>query len=152
MFCIFNKQCNDSSVQSCVVDCRALNAPLHQLWKAFPLVWWICVCPRVTFRSAAVSGRGLQIIYPNYSTPIILSALTLCCEFVGVWLSCTCRFLVRLTHLWVLVVSWHGWPMSLSDCTAPGLKYSSAVSAAGFVTAGVDSWVTRAWGKYTVNE
>lgn len=52
---------------------------------------------------------------------------------------------VCLRHLWVLVVSWHGWPMSLWVGDGPGLKYSSAVSAAGLVTAGHDIWVTRAW-------
>lgn len=36
--------------------------------------------------------------------------------------------------------------MSLSVCCVElGLKYSSAVSAAGFVTTGDDIWVTRAW-------
>lgn len=54
-------------------------------------------------------------------------------------------------HLWVLVVRWHGWPMSLKVEEEPGLKYSSAVSAAGFVTAGDDIWVTSAWNKINSN-
>ena len=58
---------------------------------------------------------------------------------------------VCLFHLWVLVVSWHGWPMSLWVGDEPGLKYSSAVSAAGLVTAGHDIWVTRACGKQILN-
>lgn len=58
---------------------------------------------------------------------------------------------VCLCHLWVLVVSWHGWPMSLWVGEEPGLKYSSAVSAAGLVTAGHDIWVTRACRKRIMN-
>lgn len=58
---------------------------------------------------------------------------------------------VHLCHLWVLVVSWHGWPMSLWVSEELGLKYSSAVSAAGLVTAGLDIWVTRACRQWALN-
>lgn len=52
--------------------------------------------------------------------------------------------LFRRGHLCVLVVSWQGWPISLGAGDRPGLKYSSAVRAAGLVTAGHAVWVTRA--------
>ena len=55
----------------------------------------------------------------------------------------TCVLFTR-GHLCVLVVSWQGWPMSLGSSDRLGLKYSSAVRAAGLVTAGHDMWVTRA--------
>lgn len=44
-------------------------------------------------------------------------------------------------YLWVLVVRWQGWPMSLGLWLRLGLKYSSAVRAEGFVS-GHDVWVT----------
>lgn len=74
--------------------------------------------------------------------PVSLSALP---TALSAWLPVCSP--VCLCHLWVLVVSWHGWPMSLWVGDEPGLKYSSAVSAAGLVTAGHDIWVTRAWEK-----
>lgn len=48
---------------------------------------------------------------------------------------CAWLLLCQLAHLWVLVVSWHGWPMSLSVGEELGLKYSSALSAEGLVAA-----------------
>lgn len=104
-----------------------------------PSLWFdkYVFVPFSHLKSSVVSRHGSQIFYTNYSTPVILSALTLCHKFSGVTLLHV-HLPVCRSHLWVLVVSWHGWPMSLSICMVPGLKYSSAVSAAGFVTAGVD--------------
>lgn len=112
----------------------------------------MCVCvPAVSSCWSAVTDAScLHVWVPVYSLPISVSALAVWrATSLNAWLPVWSP--VCLCHLWVLVVSWHGWPMSLWVGDEPGLKYSSAVSAAGLVTAGHDIWVTRACRKGRVN-
>lgn len=151
--------CHESSSQSWVIDCR--NPLIARLSTSFVKTWvFVCRCHLAAFhlRSSAVSCCG---------RPIFLWAL-LCPSFCQLWQRlcdsgrlCSTHgwmfglffvsFSVGTCHLCVLVVSWHGWPISLWVVVELGLKYSSAVSAAGFVTTGDDIWVTRAWAKWGVN-
>lgn len=150
-------ECHESSSHSWAIDCR--NPLIARLSTSSSVKTRVFVCrcyPTALHLRSSAAGRCGRPVFPlGYSLSIILSALTVWrATLLFAWLPVCFLFFfpVGLWHLCVLVVSWHGWPMSLWVIAEPGLKYSSAVSAAGFVTTGDDIWVTRAWTKWGVNK